>query len=56
MHPLVWFGLQLVLVAWLRKCVVLKRGAHSPPQWRLELGFGLLFALPLLPAVFTTSH
>lgn len=51
MHQLLWFALQLALVAWLRKAVVLKRGNHSPPQWCVEIGFGLLFALPLLAAL-----
>jgi hypothetical protein len=56
MHQLIWFGLQLALVAWLRKSVVLKRGLHSPPQWSVEMGFGLLSALPLLSALVPTSH
>lgn len=55
MHQLFWFGLQLALVAWLRKAVVLKRGTRSPPQWCVEVGFGLLFALPLLPTLVATS-
>jgi hypothetical protein len=48
MHQLFWFGLQLALVAWLRQAVVPKRGIHSPPQWCIEVVFGLLFTLPLL--------
>jgi len=56
MHQLFWFGLQLALVAWLRKAVVLKRGVHGAPQWYVEMGFGLLFALPLLAALVSTSH
>lgn len=51
MHQLFWFSLQLALVAWLRKSVILKRGPYSPPQWCVEMAFGLLSALPLLSAL-----
>lgn len=56
MHQFFWFGLQLAVVAWLRKAVVPKRGTHHPPQWFVEMGFGLLFALPLLAALVPTAH
>jgi len=56
MYQLFWFGVQLALVAWLRRAVVVKRGAHSPPQWCIEVGFGLLFALPLLAALHPSPH
>jgi hypothetical protein len=56
MHQqLFWFGVQLALVAGLRKAVVLKRGAHRPPDWCVEVGFGLLYALPLLAAWIPVS-
>lgn len=55
MHELFWFSLQLALVAWLRKSVNLKRGPYSAHQWRVETGFGLLSALPLLSALFRDS-
>ena len=48
MQQLLPFTLNLVIVAWLRTAVVLRRRSNSIHRWCVELGFGVLIVLPLL--------
>jgi hypothetical protein len=50
MPQLLPFVLNLALIAWLRTAVVARRRASRIHYWCIELGFGVLIALPLLSA------
>jgi hypothetical protein len=42
------FALNLIIIAWLRTAVVIRRRSNRLYYWYVELGFGVLIALPLL--------
>jgi hypothetical protein len=49
MQQLLPFALNLVIVAWLRTAVVTRRRrADRVYRWCIEVGFGVVIALPLL--------
>jgi hypothetical protein len=50
MQQLFLFIVQLGLIAWLRTFVVTRPRSDRVARWCVELGFGLLVALPLLSA------
>jgi hypothetical protein len=48
MQQLFLFAIQLGLIAWLRTFVVTPPRSDRVDRWCIELGFGVLVALPLL--------
>jgi hypothetical protein len=48
MQRLLPFVLNLAIIAWLRTAVVARRRSSRIYRWCVELGFGVLIALPLL--------
>jgi hypothetical protein len=48
MHQLLPFAVNLTIIAWLRTAVVARRRSNRIYCWGVELGFGVLIALPLL--------